>query len=163
MTTPDGSAGSLIQWVSKTNYQYDPKGRITSYQYDPLGRTVEQDDANGVKTNTAYDPAGRLSSIANSGPQGMISSLVYQYDPVGNRTAQVEEDGAQTTYSYDENDRLIEANYPLDKIQKIQKIKEGTSGTVPCVPFLCSLWGNQKFCGFIMYIVIVISQLSVDL
>jgi len=33
----------------------------------------------------------------------------------------VEEDGAQTTYSYDDNDRLIEANYPRDKIEKIRE------------------------------------------
>ncbi|MFT9487212.1 MAG: RHS repeat-associated core domain-containing protein [Tepidibacillus sp.] len=99
----------------------DPDDSVTIFEYDGLGRETVRKLANGNTIVKKYNPDGTLDQIENRNQDGIISSFNYEYDAYGNRIRQIEEDGAETRYIYDDLNRLIEVNYPLEKILSLRK------------------------------------------
>ena len=97
---------------NRTDYQYDPVGRLTgiwapnneltSFVYDDSGRLTEKWFPNGVNTQYSYNADNTLTQLINRHGSGMIiSQHDYTYDQVGNRKSHNELIGGVTTpYSY---------------------------------------------------------------
>ncbi len=96
-----------------------PDARLTTYTYLPDDLLDKVTYPNGVVATHGYDKADRLTSLANAGAGGPVSSYVYGYDPNGNRLGQKEQHGTadpeDTTYGYDALNRLASVAYP-DKV-----------------------------------------------
>jgi len=118
MTNPDGRTVS---------YQYDSDDHLvavidwskntSSYSYDAAGDLIKLVQTNGIVTTYSYDAARRLTSLTNSGPQGVISAFLYTLDKNGNRTSVTTSgtevlDSGTTQYQYDSMQRLVSVHYP---------------------------------------------------
>ena len=109
---------------NRTDYQYDPVGRLTgiwapnnqltSFVYDDGGRLAEKWFPNGANTQYSYNADNTLAQLINRHGSGMIiSQHDYTYDQVGNRNSHKELIGGLTTpysYGYDNLNRLISVN-----------------------------------------------------
>jgi len=109
---------------NRTDYQYDPVGRLTgiwapnneltSFVYDDGGRLAEKWFPNGVNTQYSYNADNTLAQLINRhGSSMIISQHDYTYDQVGNRNSHKELIGGVTTpysYGYDNLNRLISVN-----------------------------------------------------
>jgi RHS repeat-associated protein len=103
------------------DYTYDQAGRmltvtdwlsnVTQYTYNDAGYLTLTELPNGVTAEYGYDTADRLTSVANEGPGGVLSSFTYTLDDVGNRTQVVTPEGTES-YTYDDLYRLTGVTYP---------------------------------------------------
>ena len=122
------SPGDLLNYLedsggNRTDYFYDPTGRITgiwapnfdyvAYGYDAGGRLVNKWIDNGVNADYAYNPDNTLASVINRHDNTVISSHIYTYDTLSNRDSQAETLNGSTlnySYGYDELNRLIQVD-----------------------------------------------------
>ena len=109
---------------NRTDYQYDPVGRLTgiwapnnqltSFVYDDGGRLAEKWFPNGVNSQYRYNADNTLAQLINRHSSGMIiSQHDYNYDGIGNRNSHKELIGGVTTpcsYGYDNLNRLTSVN-----------------------------------------------------
>lgn len=106
---------------NRTDYDYDPTGRLTgiwapnndytAFAYDDAGRLIEKWFPNGVNTQYAYNRDNTLKQLINRYSAGItVSQNDYTYDGVGNRISNTELINGTTnpyTYAYDPLNRLI--------------------------------------------------------
>jgi YD repeat-containing protein len=105
---------------NRTDYEYDPTGRLTgiwapnndytAFAYDDAGRLIEKWFPNGVNTQYIYNRDNTLKQLINRHGAGItISQHDYTYDPVGNRASHTELINGTTnpySYAYDALNRL---------------------------------------------------------
>jgi RHS repeat-associated protein len=105
---------------NRTDYDYDPTGRLTgiwapnndytAFAYDDDGRLIEKWLPNGVNTQYSYNRDNTLKQVVNRHGVGItISQHDYTYDGVGNRITHNELINGTTnpyTYAYDALNRL---------------------------------------------------------
>ncbi len=111
-----GGLEKAHQAGKKTQYGYDPLGRlttvtqllnnlplVTSYAYDEIGNRDRPDGMpNGHTTKYSYDQMGRRSS--RTLPLGQSES--YSYDVAGNLASRTDFNQHTTTFGYDNMNRL---------------------------------------------------------
>ena len=110
-----------------TDYDYDPRGRLTSvtyakgttdeaimrYEYDLAGNQTAMIDGNGNRTEYQYDALNRMVKTIAADPDGAgpltspTTSVVY--DVVGNVTSTTDANNRTSTNRYDDLHRLIES------------------------------------------------------
>lgn len=110
-----------------TDYDYDPRGRLTSvtyakgttdeaimrYEYDLAGNQTAMIDGNGNRTEYQYDSLNRMVKTIAADPDGAgpltspTTSVVY--DVVGNVTSTTDANNRTSTNRYDDLNRLIES------------------------------------------------------
>lgn len=87
-----------------------PSQLTTTYVYDHNDNVLSRLSPNGVTEARAYDALNRATSIAASGPNGLVYSATYDFDLVGNRLQVDEEVAGQAArtldYTYDSQYRL---------------------------------------------------------
>ncbi len=108
VTTPAGTTTYSFDAANRLQSVTGPDGSITHYTYDPAGNLVKTVYPDGVTETRAYDSLGRLTSLTQTGPNGVIASYQYTLNGVGNRTDVTEPGSRHVHYTYDALDRLTQ-------------------------------------------------------
>jgi RHS repeat-associated protein len=149
------TAGGRIAWLQdtegqRTDYQYDPVGRLQAvwapggqtltFAYDAGGRLTAKTYPTGAWTEYLWNKDNSLRQLTNytGSESARLSQHTYTYDARGRRTRLIEEISGQVSYTYnytyDDLGRLTAANrsgrnetYTYDEVDNRTSLIRGTT------------------------------------